>query len=465
MAQDAAARDRLRDFLRQLPADARAKLASRFEHVDANGPDQAIASLVLKELKSFDNPPSPEPPPMSDIDAMRLSFRFLDPFLVDRGKAPPSPGRIDRASLIPIWRVISADLLPAETATFAREWSEADRAGALARAEAACRKFQVRIAEAIANATAAAASDDVKRPVSRLSPEIVADLLVIMAAFKNREALEALQSRLPFEMKNFTVDQAAATLRSMDVPSLQTAQVLPLTLLLIMRRLQIPAQLIRIGIAATESDDASKVAAGPYGVAVSIVLQELSAQIAQFRQILRHSRNEDLREQLKRIHDGIRMLRTELDIRSDSPWGRQLSSLRAEISGFLQSELETASGRVRRLLRPPRDDLRPQVDEIEVGETAQLIDLVLVCRDYAGELALNEVALRTYSDLRQYLETASNALIERMRSSRPVDLDLCQKQLTAAMRFCQSMFGAEYVSTLSKAAGMARQAESKARRA
>ena len=57
----------------------------------------------------------------------------------------------------------------------------------------------------------------------------------------------------------------------------------------------------------------------------------------------------------KTLHDGVRGLRTELDLRNDSAWGRQLTAIRADISNSLQSEIESVPGRVRRLLRQRAD--------------------------------------------------------------------------------------------------------------
>ena len=55
---------------------------------------------------------------------------------------------------------------------------------------------------------------------------------------------------------------------------------------------------------------------------------------------------------LKDIHDAARGLRTEMDMSVDSPWSRQLAAIRSDVSDLLKAEIETAPGRVRRLLRP-----------------------------------------------------------------------------------------------------------------
>ena len=78
-------------------------------------------------------------------------------------------------------------------------------------------------------------------------------------------------------------------------------------------------------------------------------------------------------------------------------------------------------GRVRRILRQRSDKdilAGARIDATEVDDAAALIDFVAVCRTYAGELAINEVTLRTYSDLQQYVEKATEALVQSLARRR-----------------------------------------------
>ena len=63
---------------------------------------------------------------------------------------------------------------------------------------------------------------------------------------------------------------------ALNVPSLQTPQLLPFALSLVMQRLTAPWQIIRLAIRMAASDDEIRVAATPYGVAVTIALHDLS---------------------------------------------------------------------------------------------------------------------------------------------------------------------------------------------
>src|SRR5207302_3808320 len=130
-------------------------------------------------------------------------------------------------------------------------------------------------------------------------------------------------------------------------------------------------------------------------------------------------------------------------------------SIRAEISNSLQSEIESVPGRVRRILRQRADKdiaAAPKIDASEVEEIAALIDFVAVCRTYASELAINEVTLRTYSDLQHYVERSTEALVQSLRSVDGKARAYRQQQVRAAIRFCEVLFGSDYAALMSRAA-------------
>ena len=125
-------------------------------------------------------------------------------------------------------------------------------------------------------------------------------------------------------------------------------------------------------------------------------------------------------------------------------------------------------GRVRRILRQRADkdiSLGSKVDSGEVDETAALIDFVAVCRTYASELAINEVTLRTYSDLQQYVEQSTEALVQSLRNGDMRTRGYRQTQVQAAIRFCEVLFGRDYASLMARAAENAVTGERKSSRA
>ncbi len=114
------------------------------------------------------------------------------------------------------------------------------------------------------------------------------------------------------------------------------------------------------------------------------------------------------------IHDALRGLRSELDLSGDSTWARQLAAIRADISKFVSNEINLMPGRVRRLMRPrPAKEIASgsTVDADEVAEAEALIGFVMACRNYASELAINEITQRTFTELQKIINNKIPTLI------------------------------------------------------
>ncbi len=459
--------ERLRDYLAQLPPQSQALLMREFERAIERGDDATVATFVLEQLRKVVRGNEEEARPRTD-DPARLLFRPLEPFLVE-SNFPVRPGQIRRASLVPVWQWLIRDGAPDQTRDFETSLAEVRENATTAGVEAAIRKFQLAAADAICKIATPVPGDDRQRALARIgAPSVVEDLLPIGSVLQAREALDGLGGRLPGHLRAFGEPQIGSTVDALNVPTLQTPQTLPFALSLVMQRLTAPWQIIRLAIKMAASDDEIRVAATPYGVAVSIALHDLSFLAASLRADIKRGYFDNVAEHLKTLHDGVRGLRTELDLRNDSTWGRQLTSIRADISNALQSEIDSVPGRVRRLLRQRADkdiSAGAKVDSSEVDEAAALIDFVAVCRNYASELAINEVTLRTYSDLQQYVEKSTEALVQSLRGGDAKARAYRQMQVKAAIRFCDVLFGHDYASLMSRAAENALTGERKPSRA
>jgi hypothetical protein len=447
--------ERLRDYLAQLPPQSQALLMREFERAIERGEDTAVATFVLEQLRMVVRGTEEEETRPRIDDPARLLFRPLEPFLVE-GNLPVRPGQISRASLLPVWQWLIRDGAPDQAREFDAALALMRETGAVTGLEPAVRKLQTAAADAIFKIAMPVTGGDTQRGLSRVGPpEVIANLLPIGSVLQAREALDAFSGRLPSYLRVFADPQTTTTIASLNVPALQTPQALPFALSLVMQRLSAPWQIIRLAVKMAASDDEIRVAATPYGVAVTIALHDLFCLAAGLRMDIRRGYFENVAEHLKILHDGVRGLRTELDLRKDSPWGKQLASIRTDISNTLQSEIDSVPGRVRRLLRQrPAKDIPAgaKVDTVEVEETAALIDFVAVCRTYASELAINEVTLRTYSDLQHYVEQSTETLVQSLRGSDAKMRAYRQMQVSAAIRFCDVLFGHDYASLMSRAA-------------
>jgi hypothetical protein len=459
--------ERLRDYLVQLPPQSQALLMREFERSIERGEDTTVATLVLEQLRKVVRGTEEEGRPRTD-DPARLLFRPLEPFLVE-GNQPVRPGQVRRASLLPIWQWLIRNGAPDPAREFEAALAQVRENGTASDLEMAVRKFQSAAADAIHKIATPVPGGDQQRALARVgAPNVVEDLLPIGSILQAREAVDTLNGRLPSFLRTFGDSQIASVGTALNVPSLQTPQLLPFALSLVMQRLAAPWQIIRLAIKMAASDDEIRVAATPYGVAVTIALHDLSFLAARLRMDIKRGQFDNVAEHLKTLHDGVRGLRTELDLRNETIWGKQLASIRADISNSLQSEIDSVPGRVRRLLRQRADkdiSVGAKVDTSEVEDTAALIDFVAVCRTYASELAINEVTLRTYSDLQQYVEQSTEALVQSLRGGDAKARGYRQMQVKAAIRFCDVLFGHDYALLMTRAAENAWTGERKPSRA
>ncbi|HEX4192527.1 MAG TPA: hypothetical protein VHY80_05490, partial [Stellaceae bacterium] len=263
--------ERLRDYLAQLPPRSQALLMREFERAIERGEDATVATFVLEELRKIVRGTDEPTRPRTD-DPARLLFRPLEPFLIE-GNLPRRPGQIRRASLLPMWQWLIRDGAPDQAREFEAALDRARDTETSAALEAAVRTFQRAAADAIVKLIA----DGDRRALARVGgPDVLEDLLPIGSILQAREAMDTLNGRLPSHFRLFADAQIASVSASLNVPTLQTAQLLPFAMSLVMQRLSAPWQIIRLAIKMAASDDEIRVAATPYGVAVSIALHELS---------------------------------------------------------------------------------------------------------------------------------------------------------------------------------------------
>jgi hypothetical protein len=498
MAMDGQMADKLRGFLRELTPRARAMLLAELERGESRGVRMPGSELIMRELRQVegkveqararpapqpappvqpatmaaadipDEPVPDAPPPAEDDQAARLFFAFLDPFFVDDAPEHVHMGRLSREAATPIWDWICRDLLPDDAGAFARNVAQLLAGNEKSRAAQAASAFQGRVAQAVEKALSSVGGDDkVRRKLAHQigTPRALDDVRYLAAVLKARDVLVVLAGKMPAKVRNLTDDQIATITAFVDSTAGRHREVYLMALVLVMSRLAAPWQLIRIAVKAADSDFPARVSETPYAPAVPIVLAELERLVRELEGDLRRGQAMAQPSLLRDIHDAARGLRTEINLSADSPWARSLAAIRSQLAVVVRSEIESVPGRVRRLLRVrATKDIVPGsvLDADEVGDTEGLIGFVAQCRSYANELAINEMTMRAFSEVQNYLETHVEPLLEGLRMAGKTDRSFRKSQFDAAVRFCSKVFGPEYADTLIKAADVAVASERKA---
>ena len=452
--------ERLKQFLRELSPAARTMLTNELERSLLRGDaGESVAELILRQLRQIAREQRAGAPRIDH--AARLFFRPFEPFLVDEAGDQKHPGPVARESVQTLWNWIGRDLLPDDAKALTNEVNSALAVGDKATAEACVNAFQERVLVAIDESIAVAADDDaVRRYLAAKigTPSANEDAATLRCVLRGRDALMKLGEDLPVHIGKLDPAALRACKTLLDGIAAQDQELLLYALLTVMNRLAAPWQLIRFGIEAANSNNAVRVAQTNYAVSVNIVLAELQRLVSVLRRDLRNSGGMAVSALLKTIHDSVRGLGSELVIPVNSNWGRTLTVQRTEIADLLRCELDTVPGRVRRLLRPrPAVEIRAksELDASEVSNTEALVALVDACRLFAGELAINEITHRANTELRQYLDAATQVLLDGLRHVTPDERRFRQSQFEASRRFCAVLFGPSYAEALGRAAQLA----------
>ena len=455
--------ERLRGFLRELPEGARALLIAELERGMLHGEGHAGAELILNELRRNIRDSQSTAERMGE-DA-RLFFLPLQPFLVDDAPDHRHWGRLARSALRPIWMWLTTSVMPDEAKIYSEQIEAALTAGHSNKVQQLARLFQDEALRRI-QAVLSGGHDSGPRRTGALpgTPRALEDLQTMAGVLKARDGLAMLGGQLPGHIKSLHGSSLDRIKAQLDAKLNANPEMFNYALLLVMDRLAAAWQLIRLATKAADSDVAARIEETPYTAAIDIVLAEIARMVGELSNDLKSGRGIAVGALLKDVHDAVRGLRSELDLSKNSNWSRQLAAIRADISKLLSAEINLMPGRVRRLMRPraARDIANGSVvDPADVAEAESLIGFVMACRNYAGELAINEVTQRTFTDLQQCLDTGTKALLDALRMSGEVERPYRQSQVDAAVRFCAKVFGQDYASLLTKAADVASHGERK----
>jgi hypothetical protein len=332
--------DRIGEYLRQLTPQARSSLLVELERLEACGADVPGAATMLEMLRaelreggqSHDRIANPS----------RHFFNPVEPLLVDGAPEHENSGRILRGSLAAIWEWISRDLLPTmanEYVAQMRPLIAADKRLEIRKVAAA---FQTKVVAYLDNALGSAVG--AARARSGLATYTTSraahnDLVKLMCVLRERDALAKLNDELPKNIVEFDGVQLARVTALLDAFRKHHPEALPFALTLVARRLKTFWQLVRLATKAAPSKKAVDIAATPYAIAVSMVLDRLEDKAAALRAALKSNKVIDAKELLAEIDDAEYALQACIDRLDQSDWGVRLRGAMDRIATVIETEV------------------------------------------------------------------------------------------------------------------------------
>jgi hypothetical protein len=332
--------DRIQEFLQRLTPLTRNCLLTELERLEiCEGPVPGSAEVLAKLRAEFRKDGSTQ---NRASNASRHFFAPLEPLLVDGAPAHDNSGRILRGSLAAIWEWISRDLLPTMTRDYVKKIDELIATNNQKEARQVVTTFQTKVVkylESTLGSPDGAEQTRIKLATYTASRAVYNDLTRMMSVLRAREALAKFNESLPEAIQNFDDPRVSKIAGLLHEFGKANAAEIPFALALVAKRLKTPWQLIRLATKAAPSKNAVDIAATPYAIVISMVLDRLEDKQAALRLALRNNRVLVAKEILTEIYDTEYALQVRIDQLEQSDWGIRLDRLMNAIAALVEAEV------------------------------------------------------------------------------------------------------------------------------
>ena len=332
--------DRIFEFIQRLTPLMRSSLLTELERLDLCGVEMPGSADIQAKLRAeFRKDGSTQ---NRGATPSRYFFAPLENLLVDGAPEHANSGRIPRGSLSPIWEWITRDLLPTMARDFNTQMTELITAERKKEANQAATIFQTKVSKALENTLGSPQGAEQTR--ARLASYTASrsaydDLVKVMHALRTRDALAKFDAALPAKFSKFDDSLVLKLTEMLQDFGKKNADAVPFALTLIANRLKTPWQLIRLATKAAQSRTAADVAATPYAIVVSMVIDRIDDNRAALRIALKNNRVLIARDLLTDIYNTEYALQVRIDQFEQSEWGARLRALMEAIASLVEAEV------------------------------------------------------------------------------------------------------------------------------
>jgi hypothetical protein len=331
---------RLKEFLQRLTPPTRSNLLEELERLEHCGAEIPGAVEVLETLRAeFRNSGQTQ---KRNSTPARHFFTPLEPLLLDGAPQHAATGGIQRGSLSAIWEWICRDLLPTMARDYIKQVTDLIASDKQREARQAAATFQTKVVKSMENILNS--PDSANQIRNRLaaytaSPAVFDDLVKMRSALRVRDELAKFNEALPAKLRRFEDAELAKVMPLLGAFAKTSPEQVPFALALVAGRLKPHWQLIRLATKAAPTKNAADIAATPYAIVVTMVLDRLQDKRELLRVALKNERILVAKELLVDIYDTEYSLRVRIDQLAESDWGKRLDALMASITALVESEV------------------------------------------------------------------------------------------------------------------------------
>ena len=346
--------DRIEEYLQRLTPTARNNLLTEPERLEVCGAEIPGSAAILEKLRAeFRKSEQTQKSGQNQkrvANPSRYFFTPLEPLLVNGAPEHANSGRILRGSLAPIWEWITRDLLPTMARDYESEMKKLIAADNQREIKQVAGTFQTKIVKYLESTLGS--PDGVRQTRIKLatytaSHAAYGDLTRMLRA---RDVLARFNDALPAAIDKFDDARVSQVAQLLDAFRKNNVEELAFAIALVAMRLKPPWQLIRLATKLAPSKNAADIAATPYAIAVTMVLDQLDDERLALRVALKNERVMVAKELLTEIDDTEHALQAHIDRLDESEWGKRLRNLMDQINAMVEAEVSRFPDKVDHIL-------------------------------------------------------------------------------------------------------------------
>lgn len=446
---------KIRDVLQQLPESTVAALRHAVKEALSLDDEDPFYRLLQDALQMIE-PPAPPAPPPRPLNPSRLFFKPLERFLIDEKPYQKTSGRIWRGALQPIWNWIENSIADDEIRLFRHRMSEMNSD------DADQDMLENELLDSVLPKVRDALDRAKETPETRRrfayylgGEQHLQELEDIAAILTHRDIISSFSSTWPQRPSL----QSSSDLNRVAKLFIKLAGIEPrlpyYAAVSLQNCLEQKTQLPLWAAACLGSDDVREVANSPFAALIETALGDASLNAEQCIAELKKPCEESQAIRFTQNYAmTCRNLRAAIDFEAqNSDWLRRLSETRLRISNALAEELGQIFQLMRRNVRPLRafgKQTPYPPDEFDLARLCFLIDMLQSVRAYSPEFALNEIVNRVSTECDNYLQQATDALQDEIRSQYGPVRHIILAYVQAAIRTNEAWYGKDHALLLKR---------------
>ena len=445
----------LAGFLSRLPEKMAAYLAAAIERDRLSGSGAFPHEFILDALR----PALRKSPTRQRIPSpLRLVCEAFEDLLVSGERRRKQPGRISRASIVPVWEWLTNELIPQRAAELGAAISNAVLAGDLAARDAHVIELQKAASSAILERlrTLDPIMQDYRAIEQRLGgPAALLDAREMALMMDAAADLKPLTAKLPKPIETLSEEHVAAIRTTFDEFVASRADQAPYIALMVMGRLERPWEALRMASAVSRKTTDTVISASDLGVIGELLFSDAE----ELEQGLRAIRQPEFDPaQVARLVEAFAALSTgivkELGIRKDGKWGQRLMKCRAGVASTMEALMERAPREILAVLPvhqiggfgargPRRPNLSRPPDGEKIARAERYAALLSLCRPYAANAAFGAAMNDALDEVAPALRALAEDVVTELRAAQPEARATIEVHLELALRLCERILGEE----------------------